>query len=115
MERPEPITARPVTLDMARDQCERLYADYREASHFDTVALMMMAWNKAYVLGRVAAFEESLAVIRKPLPPKDDDERGIMDLAREMKEACDTYDELRKDRRTLAREVNAENRTRWVR
>ena len=116
MDKLEPITTMPrqlVTVETIRETCEQIYNDFRNATHYDTVALMMMAWNKGYALGRATAFEESLEAIRKPAPT--DDDRSIMDVARELKAACDHFDAIKQDRHTQAKETNGAERVRWIR
>jgi hypothetical protein len=103
VEKPEPITTPIAPCDLAREHCEQLYNDYREASHFDTVALMMLAYRKGAAIGRAEALNDVVKVIR---PKPVDDDRSIMDVARELKQACDHHDAIKADRRAMAKEHN---------
>jgi hypothetical protein len=108
MDTPTPITVQPATLNTARLTCEQIYSDYRYSSA-SIVDLMVAAYEYAIRIGRIEAFEEVLAMKRKPAPKADphaDDERGILDMARELKTACDHFDAIKHDRKALAREVN---------
>jgi hypothetical protein len=114
MESLEKITAQPVPCDLAREHCELIYAAHRMEDSFGHVDLMVRAYRLGQNVGRMEAFREVNERMKPTTPPKanphDDDERGILDLAREMKARVDHFDAIGADRREMARDVNAELR-----
>jgi hypothetical protein len=109
MDTPAPITVQPAKLNTARLTCEQIYNDYRY-SNASIVDLMVAAYDYAKIIGRAEAFQEALEINARTAPPKADpkadDERGILDLMQDLKTACDHFDAIKQDRKTLAREVN---------
>lgn len=65
------VNVRPVPCDLAREHCEQIYNDWREASHIDTVSLMMMAYRQGARLAREAAYDEMRAAISPSRPEKE--------------------------------------------
>jgi hypothetical protein len=114
METLQPITTMPVPCDLAREHCEKIYEAYRFDDSFNCVDLMIRAYRFGKTVGQQEAFRE-VRESQKPAPaaksdPHDDDERGILDLALEMKARIDHYDAIGADQYALARKVNGGQR-----
>jgi hypothetical protein len=119
METLEKITAQPIPCDLAREHCTMIYEAHRMEDSFGHVDLMVRAYRLGKQVGQAEAYRATAAALKPTTPPKsnphDDDERGILDLAREMKAHIDHYDAIGADRREMAWDVNADLRARAVR
>jgi hypothetical protein len=114
METLEKITAQPVPCDLAREHCTMIYEAHRMEDSFGHVDLMVRAYRLGKQVGQAEGLRQAVEIARGPTPPKsnphDDDERGILDLAREMKAHIDHHDAIGADRREMAWDVNADLR-----
>lgn len=84
-----------------REICEQIYNDYREASHFDHVALMMLAYRK----GREQGLNEASELARRPVKR----EPTVMDLCADLMQQVEDYESIGKDRRPRSAVVSNSN------
>ncbi len=110
METLEKITVQPVPCDLAREHCTMIYEAHRMEDSFGHVDLMVRAYRLGQNVGRMEAFREVSERMKPTTPPKsnphDDDERGILELAREMKARIDHHDAIGADQYAMARKIN---------
>lgn len=108
MDKLEPITVRPVPCDTAREECERIFGDYRDASHYRTVDLMILAWRmadqRAYARGYRDGQDATFTLVNALLPAPRDDETFPVERPRP-DYAADVDDPVRADRRAIERAV----------